>query len=274
MPWANNGEVKIYYETSGLGPDLLLVHANPFDHRLWMYQVSKFSPSYRTTSMDLRGYGRSDKPGGDFTLRDMSDDVFSVCQAAGITKTIVMGISVGGIIARQLYVDHGDLVRALILVGTGSYSNPDSRQFADKNIERYGHEGLLTYYPLHLKSLLSEQFVKSDLGKHLISQFLELAPNLNVQTIMQIYRAIKEWKDPVGSRDFVVPTLVIAGEFDNALNGSIEMSEKIPGSKHIQVAGAGHGCCLEQPAFFNSVVEEFLDTVNSSSELERRTGTM
>ena len=39
MPFANNGDVRLNYEAVGDGPDIVLIHANPFDRRLWRFQV-------------------------------------------------------------------------------------------------------------------------------------------------------------------------------------------------------------------------------------------
>jgi 3-oxoadipate enol-lactonase len=80
---------------SGEGPPLVFVHANPFDHRLWLYQVAHFSPYFRCVSVDIRGYGRSDKVETPFSLADMKDDVLAVCRAEGITAAMFCGCSVG-----------------------------------------------------------------------------------------------------------------------------------------------------------------------------------
>ena len=42
MPFANNGDVRLNYEAVGGGPDIVLIHANPFDRRLWRFQVEDF----------------------------------------------------------------------------------------------------------------------------------------------------------------------------------------------------------------------------------------
>ena len=84
MPYADNSGVRIYYEVAGEGDPMVLIHANPFDHRLWLYQLARFSERYRTIAVDMRGYGRSDKPTSVFSLRHMADDVVAVCeQGAG-----------------------------------------------------------------------------------------------------------------------------------------------------------------------------------------------
>ena len=75
MPYANSDGVRIYYEVSGEGPPFVWVHANPFDHNLLLYQVAHFSTYFRVITLDIRGYGRSDKPESPFSLGDMAGDL-------------------------------------------------------------------------------------------------------------------------------------------------------------------------------------------------------
>ena len=109
MPFASNRSVRIYYETYGDGPPMMLVHANPFDHRLFTYQIASFAPYFRLVAMDIRGYGRSDKPTTPFTLNDMADDVVAVCAQEKIARAIfscaqtastssAMSLSVNGVV--------------------------------------------------------------------------------------------------------------------------------------------------------------------------------
>ena len=62
MPYSTSNGVKIYYEVSGEGFPFVMIHANPFDHNLWMYQIAHFSTHFKVIAIDIRGYGRSDKP--------------------------------------------------------------------------------------------------------------------------------------------------------------------------------------------------------------------
>jgi hypothetical protein len=59
---SNANGLDIYYETAGTSAPLVLIHALPFDHNLWLYQVEAFSSHFRTIAMDLRGWGRSANP--------------------------------------------------------------------------------------------------------------------------------------------------------------------------------------------------------------------
>ena len=57
MPYSTRNGVKTYYEVSGEGFPLVLMHANPFDRRMFIYQVAHFSTFMKVINIDLRAYG-------------------------------------------------------------------------------------------------------------------------------------------------------------------------------------------------------------------------
>src|SRR5215204_4105651 len=125
MPISRANGLEIYYETAGTGPPLVLIHALPFDHNLWLYQVERFSRRFTTIAMDLRGWGRSAKPRAPFTLAEMGDDILAILKDEGIGGgAVVLGCSIGSKIALMLACDRPDIFRAAILVGGNSGSQP------------------------------------------------------------------------------------------------------------------------------------------------------
>ena len=117
MPYSSRNDVKTYYEVSGEGYPLVLIHTNPFDRRLWIYQVAHFSTFFKVINTDLRGYGYSDKPARPITMIDLCEDIVAVCRQEGLREAIVAGISVGGVMGLQLGLDHPEIFKALILAG-------------------------------------------------------------------------------------------------------------------------------------------------------------
>src|SRR5262249_41165032 len=71
MPYSTANRIRIYYEVSGEGLPFVMIHANPFDHNLWMYQIAHFSTYFKVIAVDIRGYGRSDKSTTPFSLKEM-----------------------------------------------------------------------------------------------------------------------------------------------------------------------------------------------------------
>jgi len=94
MPYSTANGIKIYYEVSGEGLPFVLIHANPFDHNLWMYQIAHFSTYCIFIGFDIGGSGRSDKPITLFSHKEMADDILVVCRDEIVKEAILCGVSV------------------------------------------------------------------------------------------------------------------------------------------------------------------------------------
>jgi 3-oxoadipate enol-lactonase len=254
MPYARNSDVSIYYESYGEGHPLVLVHANPFDHRLWTYQIPRYSTKFRTIAMDLRGYGRSSKPERRFSLRDMADDVLAVCKAEEIERAIFAGVSVGSGIAMLLGLEQPAMVDALILVGGSSRGAADPTN----QIEGYSAPDFPRYFEQHIKGLVAPGFADMPLGKWLLDLFIMDAPSLSGRCIAEIFRARSTCDMKLRLPQLTRPTLVINGEHDVSLADGRLTASRIPGATHAMIRGAGHACNIEDPGAFDEAVFPFL----------------
>ncbi len=254
MPYSITNGIRIYYEVAGEGFPFVLVHANPFDHNLWIYQIAHFSTYFKIIAIDLRGYGRSDKPTAPFTLKDMADDVLGVCRDESVQQAILGGVSVGSGMAILLGLDHPEIFKALILVG-GS-SGPGGS--IEKRIHGYTKIGVEKYHIEHLRELVAPEFADSKLGAYLLGTFAERDPRLSGESIAQIFRARGGLDMTPRLGTMKVPTLVINGEYDNSLAGGKKTASLIPGAIHRVLPGTGHACNIEDPATFDRFVIEFL----------------
>ena len=255
MPVSRSNGVDIWYETAGDGPAMVLVHANPFDHDLWMYQAAHFSTWFKVVTVDIRGYGRSSKVTTPYSLKDMCDDVIGVMKDLGITRCVLGGCSVGSSIALLLALDHPEMFDAVILVGGNSAA---SARFPAR-IEGY-RKSLPDYHPQHIKMLVQPEFTNSRLGSYLLNMFLERGPRLKGEAIAQVFLAANQNQSTERLSTMKVPTLVINGEFDNSRPAGEKTASLTPGAVHKVLPGAGHACCLEDPAGFDALVIEFLKT--------------
>ena len=253
MPYCDVNGIKIHYEVSGEGFPFVLIHANPFDRRLWLYQAAHFSTFFKVINVDLRGYGYSDKPEVATSIVQMAGDVVGVCRQEGVQEAIVAGISVGGVIGLQLGLDYSETFKTLILVGCSS--GPGARY--QERISGYT-AGVEKYHIQHLEALVSKDFSASKLGRYLLRNFTEWDKRLNGASIVQIFQALQNRDVTHRLGELKMPALVINGEFDNSLPRSREMAQRISSAVHHVIPGAGHACCLEDPVAFDEIVIEFL----------------
>jgi 3-oxoadipate enol-lactonase len=254
MPYSRANGIKIYFEVSGEGFPFIMIHANPFDHNLWMYQIAHFSTYFKVIAVDIRGYGRSDKPTTAFTLKDMTDDVLGVCHDENVKEAILGGVSVGSGMALLLGLDHSEMFKALILVGGSSGGGAS----IDERIHGYTKIGVEKYHIQHLKELVTPEFSQTKLGKYLLNTFVERDPWLSGESIGQIFRARGGTDMTARLRAMKVPTLVVNGEYDNSLAAGQRTASLIPGAVHKILPSTGHACCIEDPAGFDQFVLDFL----------------
>jgi 3-oxoadipate enol-lactonase len=249
---------RIYYEVSGEGPAFVFVHANPFDHRLWLYQVAHFSSYFRCVTLDIRGYGRSEQVETPFTLADMKDDVLGVCRQEGITSAIFCGCSVGSGIALMIGLDHPEMTKGLILVGGNSRGSPGVRKRAEEFAKTRDVSALLRDF---LPEVVAPSFPGTPHGRWILSLFAENAHTLSGPAIARQLAARGACDMSGRLKDLTVPLLVINGAHDNSLAAGRETAAGVKGALHVELPGTGHACCIEDPDAFDRAVIDFLEQI-------------
>jgi pimeloyl-ACP methyl ester carboxylesterase len=110
--------LEVYYEHSGEGEPLLLVHGGTATSQSWASHLPAFTEHFEVFTPDSRGHGRTDNPTGELGYRMMADDLASLIDALGLQRPLVLGYSDGGQIALELGLRYPGLARALVLGGT------------------------------------------------------------------------------------------------------------------------------------------------------------
>ncbi len=111
----------LWYEDSGSGPPVVLLHEGVVDSRIWAPFLPHVDGRLRTIRYDQRGYGRSPMWTGPYSP---VDDLVSVLDAAGVERAALVGISRGGRIAIQAALERPERVSALVLVASGLAGHP------------------------------------------------------------------------------------------------------------------------------------------------------
>lgn len=254
---------KIYYQVTGEGPPLVLIHAGFLDSRMWDEQFKLFADGFKVIRYDVRGFGKSDSPHDKFTN---SNDLYSILKHLNITKATLIGVSNGGAIALDFAVEHPEMLERLILVGTGvwGYENtPEEEKIWDRFDE------MMKPQELAVKENRLADAVEMDVNVWAAAQnptsrkrILEIAMD-NARTQAeppgkwQIRRQPSTFKRVV---EINAATLLIVGDRDveGMILQSRRLQELIPNSKLVVVEGADHVVNLSKPDQFNRLVLEFL----------------
>ena len=115
MPKVQAGGITMNYDQQGSGEPLVLIPYLAADHACYAFQIADYSKHFTCISVDLRGTGESDKPGGVYSTEMFADDIAALMQAIGVSKAHVAGLSLGAATGIWLAAKYPDRVRSLSL---------------------------------------------------------------------------------------------------------------------------------------------------------------
>jgi pimeloyl-ACP methyl ester carboxylesterase len=124
MPKVQAGSIKMNYDQQGSGEPLILIPYLAADYACYAFQVPDYSKHFTCISVDLRGGGESDKPGGAYSTELFADDVAALMQAMGISKAHIYGVSLGAAVGIWLAAKYPDRVKSLSLHSGWHKSDP------------------------------------------------------------------------------------------------------------------------------------------------------
>ncbi len=247
-----------YVRISGQGFPLVFVHGFTTTSEFWKKQAEELSKSYRIIRINLPGHGASPSPTSrNYQIEDFVEDVVRVFQGLGVGRAVLIGLSMGGIIAQQVAVKYPRLVKALVLVdttshGVGADATDDAFLAA---MDQRGAEKAI-------QDLSDVSF-----GSSAAPTLVEWARREVIQTPDYVARAAIRSLSDADTRSSLsrikAPTLVIAGEEDRVTPPSESeiLAKGISNSSLSIIPGAGHFSMLEKPAAFNRILRRFLDAL-------------
>ena len=259
MPLAQNGAVKVYYDNYGQGTPIVFLHPWSTNGGIWYYQTFPFAQTNQVIVIDHRGHGRSDKPTSGYSIQEHAGDVRAVLDAAGVRKAILVGNSIGGMIAMQFTLDNPDRVIGQLILSSGTGLGKDmpkeaAAAFQTDYLGTFGAlmEGAVAAKtkrerPEILEVMRAHFAVQSNFPKHVFDSAIADPNgvfNWNIETKLSTIRK---------------PTLVVAGEEDQATPVAANkfLADNIPDARLITVKDVGHFHQLEKPLEFNATLKEF-----------------
>jgi 3-oxoadipate enol-lactonase len=118
MPDVTVNGTRLYYQQAGEGPDVVLIHAVTSNQAVWVFTGladAVASAGFRVTTYDLRGHGASERPPTGYTSADMAADLHGLHEALGLSPSLVVGHSFGGVVALHTAILHPECIAAVIL---------------------------------------------------------------------------------------------------------------------------------------------------------------
>ena len=246
----------LFYEVSGAGEPIVLIHAFSVDRRMWAPQIAALQGRFRVIRYDLRGHGNSDGPSAPYAPHE---DLRSVLDALAIDKATLIGLSAGATIATDFAIAYPNRVVRVILASPGLNGHVPSTpltwtapvfQAAGKG-DAEGAARLWADTPIMaLRNDLSAAPTVRDLVMSNVRLWTYRANPSQPLTPTAINRL----------SEVSCPALVILGEQDLPHIKEIAslLVKGIAGARLVTIPRAGHMANLDSPEAFNQALESFL----------------
>ena len=229
-----------FVRISGQGFPLVFVHGFTTTSEFWRKQVEEFSKAYRVIRINLPGHGASPAPTSrSYCLEDFVEDVARVFRELSIEKAVLIGLSMGGIVAQKLALKYGHLLKALVLADTTAHGiGRDATD--DAFLAVADKQG----YKKAVQDLSDISFSSSA-----SPALLEWARREVIQTPEFVARAAVRSLNDADTR----------GSLSKPPHESEILAKGISDSTLALIPGAGHFSMLENPVAFNRILRGFLD---------------
>jgi 3-oxoadipate enol-lactonase len=242
--FAERGTHRIAYEVRGdaKAPPVLLAMGMAFSSRAWDKLPGRLvDEGFRVITFDNRGTGRSTLGRGLFRVRDMADDAAAVLDAAGVARAHVFGVSMGGMTALELAINHGARVATLALgctfAGWLRSTKPAlsiTRSVMSSSVDR--ERSLERAAPV----LVSDHTWHNDRPR--FADWIQIAERAPPSTVRLQMLAVLRHDTARRLRDITVPTLVVTGDVDRLVppENSRVLARAIRNAELVEVEGAAH----------------------------------
>lgn len=233
---------------------LLFLHGVGGGHHAWERQLPYFGGlGYPSHAWDQPGYGHSPtvEP---YDLERVSASLARLIESLGNEPVVLVGHSMGGLIAQEAYVRYPKLIRALALCFTSPAFAGGGSDFSKQFIAaRVG--------PLDqgktMADIAAQLIPTMGSNSGLAEQIMASVPPETYRKAVHLLTTFDRKKELAGIQ---VPTLVIAGSDDKTAPSAMmeRMAQKIPGAEYVLLEGCGHLGPMDQPDAFNAALLAFL----------------
>jgi pimeloyl-ACP methyl ester carboxylesterase len=249
---ATRDGVTLRYTEAGTGePAIVFVHGWTCSREFWPGQISHFAKKHHVVAVDLRGHGESDKPDEDYSIDVFADDVAWLINELKLEKPVVVGHSMGGVIAMKLARKYPDATSAVVMIDSPIHPLPE----AMAPIREQLFAGLQSAGYADVAAAFGRQFFFDANTPPALVEEIAAAMGTTQRVTYTAFTSMFE-PDNQAAGAIPVPSLYIRAQTAYATED--QLREHVPGMGVITVPAA-HFVQMEQPAATNNIISDFLD---------------
>jgi 3-oxoadipate enol-lactonase len=247
MPFGRFNDVVLHYEDEGPAdaPAFVFINSLGTDLRIWDRVSARLAAGRRLLRYDLRGHGLSDAPAGPYALDDHVGDLAALMDARGIKSALIVGLSVGGVIAMALASQRPDFAHALVLSDTAHKIG--TRDMWEARIVAVRQGGMPAIAEAIMQRWFSAQF-RADKPVDLIF-YRNMLTRTPVEGYVGTCATLRDADLTDVASKLALPVLCLAGAEDQSTPPDLvrSLAALLPNARFDMIPHAGHLPCLEQP---------------------------
>ncbi|MFJ5761342.1 alpha/beta fold hydrolase [Neobacillus sp. NPDC093182] len=262
MPKVKTNGIELYYEERGSGTPLFLIMGLGADGSLWEEHVKVYEEHFRCILIDNRGSGRSEKPEGPYSTKEMAEDIAGLMKALQIEKAHVSGISMGSGIAQELALTYPQMIKSLTLIASWDQCEPYTKRIFEMFRSTAGK-----CEPSTFTRVLQLWIFTPDYHKYHLDDLLRREQEGDQNPYPMPLHSFQAQCDACISHNtkgrlgsINVPVLVTSGDIDifTPLSYSKAIADEIPNAELFVLPGTGHTHHWEKLREFNEKTLEFM----------------
>jgi 3-oxoadipate enol-lactonase len=263
MPKVKANNITINYDQQGTGDPLILIPYLAADHACYAFQVADYAKHFTCISLDLRGTGETDKPGGVYSTDLFADDVAAFMRAMGIQKAHISGLSLGAAIGMWLAAKYPDKVKSLSLHSGWTKTDPflktvvEGWQVTAKALGSVPEMVILSIFPWCFTPELyaaKPDYIQS------LADFVRARPAQPLAAFLQESNAVIAHDVEAQLGQITAPTQITFGRHDllTSTRFADRMKRDIRSSELLIFEGCAHAPIYEKVEQFNEKTLAFL----------------
>jgi len=253
---ANGITINYHIDGSEGAPWLVFSNSLATSIAMWDEQAAALKDKFRVLRYDQRGHGGTDAPAGRYAFDTLLADALALLDALSIRKAHFAGLSMGGATALGLVERHPDRFDGIIVCDSPCQSTPQSSQQWEERIAVAQKDGIgALVEPTVTRWFPAETVAKNPPHLDKVRAMFRATP---VNGFIGCAAALADHDYASAVATVKRPVLFLVGEKDAPAPAMRKLNEKLPGSRYVELPGAGHISNLDRPAEFNRAVREFL----------------
>ncbi len=259
----------------GQGRPIVLLHGVTLSIATWPYQIAALSKEFRVIAVDQRGHGNSERGSGGYGIARMASDAAQVLSHLDLRDAIVVGHSMGGMVAQQMCLDFRDLARervagtillstaAAVTQGIPGWPAMSRAVRPGAYAARKATRGARTWFP---EGEVGYAMARLALGAKADPRHVEhtraMTAAIPAATLAELMPGVVGLDIRARLKDYPVAALVITGSRDLLTPPRLgrEIAKRIPDAEFEVVPGAGHMLMMERGDWLNERIARFANS--------------